>query len=57
MDWECDFCNKPESEVGELLTGRTPLGRDYQICQECIDKHNLKKISDIDNYYKKEVIK
>jgi len=54
QDWVCDLCDKPESEVGELLSGRTPKGRDYQICRSCIDKYNLKKRSDIDKYYLKE---
>ena len=57
MDWVCDMCNKPESEVGELYSGRTSIGRDYQICKECKNKHNLNKRSDIDKYYKKEVTK
>ena len=35
MDWICDECKKPESEVGSLIHGRLKSGRDYQLCKSC----------------------
>lgn len=34
MDYKCDICKKPESEVGNLRSGRVN-SIDYQICNNC----------------------
>jgi hypothetical protein len=45
--YHCDICGKSEFEVGDLKTGRTQIGRDFQVCKGCIKKHNLKTNNDV----------
>ena len=52
FEYECDFCHKPESEVGNLYCGRNNIGRDYQFCKLCKKKYNIAKVSDIEQVYK-----
>lgn len=47
----CDFCGRPESEVGDFICGRNGIGRDYQFCRKCAEEKNIKKVGDIEQHY------
>jgi len=51
IDYTCDFCGKPESEVGNLYCGRNRFGRDFQICHTCKTKLGIEKIGDVEQHY------
>ncbi len=48
-DWKCDFCKKPESEVGNLSSGRFKSGWDYQVCKSCKEEKTFNDLKTREN--------
>jgi hypothetical protein len=45
-EYYCNICHKPESEVGDLMSGRVSTGLDYKVCRSCMNSIIFDKLSE-----------